>query len=383
MAGAASARVSALPPSGIRTISDRKRPTSIDLSIGQPSLRPEIAPFEAATDWIREHGCPYAPYAGIPELRERAAQIYGGARLSDAKNVCVTNGSQEAIYLAIKTLVEPGKGEVLICNPGYPSYARCCDLEGIARREFALRPEDGFQIRARDVLEAVRPATRLVIIGSPSNPTGAVMAAAEVDELARGLLDHRLAAPWVLFDEVYRELIYDGLPYRSITDVYPYGMCVHSLSKSCALTGLRLGFLMAPQEILDIAVRAHGLMLMSVSIFGQRVALEFMRSPDRLRAHHGFYVAQSRLMREAALAARLDFVEPQGAFYTMVRLPHSWRGRSADAAISLLDEFDVVTAAGEVFGSGAGDYLRVSWSASPADVREGFARIGEFLGRSA
>lgn len=375
----ANPRLVALPASGLRVVQHRMRPTSLDLSIGQPSLMPDTKPFESATEWIREHGCPYPPYNGLPELRASIAAIYGGINHTKADNVCVTNGSQEAIYLAIKTLLEPGRDEVLVVNPGYPSYSRCCALEGIACRDVQAQARDGFRIRASALLEALKPETRMIILGSPSNPSGALLMQEDIDELARELTNRPGPPVIVVVDEVYRELTYVAQPYPSMADAYPYTYVVQSMSKSCALTGLRVGFLIGPEDGVSLATRAHMLMLMSVSIYSQRVALEIVRKPERLRAHVPWYVAQRTSMLEAAAAGDVRIIEPDGAFYTMVRLPDRWRNDSLGAAHALLDEQDVVTVPGFLFGSQGEGYLRVSWSADPTSVREGFARIGRFV----
>lgn len=340
---------------------------------------PDTEPFETATQWIREHGCPYPPYNGIPELRAAIASIYGGRNHTKADNVCVTNGSQEAIYLAIKALLEPGRDGVLVVNPGYPSYARCCALEGIACRTVNAHARDGFRIRAHALLEALRPETRMIILGSPANPSGALLMQQDVDELARELTNRPGPPVIVVVDEVYRELTYGSQPYPSMADAYPNTYVVQSMSKSCALTGLRVGFLIGPEDGVSLATRAHMLMLMSVSVFSQRVALEIVRKPERLRAHVPWYVAQRAAMLEAAVAGDVQIIEPDGAFYTMVRLPDRWRSDSLGAAHALFDEQDVVTVPGFLFGSQAEGYLRVTWSADPASVREGFARIGRFV----
>lgn len=375
----ANPRLAALPASGIRVVQSRKRPTSIDLSIGQPSLMPDPEPFVAAAEWVRVHGCPYPPYNGIPELRAAAAAIYGGRHHTKADSVCVTNGSQEAIYLAIKTLLEPGRDEVLGVDPGYPSYGRCCALEGVAFRTVAARAEDGFRVRADALLDALRPATRMIILGSPANPAGSLLLQDDVDALARALSERSGPPVIVVVDEVYRELTYATETFPSMADAYPYTIVVQSLSKSCALTGLRLGFFIGPEEDVSFATRAHMLMLMSVSLPAQRVALEILRRPEKLRAHVPWYVAQRERMLSAARAARVPCIEPDGAFYAMVRLPERWSKDSLGAAHALLDEEDIVTVPGSVFGAQGEGYLRVSWSADEASVREGIARIGRFL----
>ncbi|HXW76246.1 MAG TPA: pyridoxal phosphate-dependent aminotransferase, partial [Candidatus Eremiobacteraceae bacterium] len=276
------ARVGALLPSGIRAIQEHKRPTSIDLSVGQPSLRPDPQPLFAAARWVEEHGCAYPPYAGFEELRELAGRAFGAR---SAANVCVTNGSQEAIYLAIKTLLEPGRDEALVVDPGYPSYPRCCALEGVAVRAVRARPEDGFRIHAEVLIEALTPATRLIALGSPANPSGAVFGRDDIGRLAQALRARTGEPVYVLVDEVYRELCFGPQPFASLADEYEHTIVVQSLSKSCALTGLRLGFLIGPADIIGPATRAHTLMFMSTSVPAQRAAIEILREPETLRAH--------------------------------------------------------------------------------------------------
>ena len=358
---------------------DRKRPTSIDLGIGEPSLKPDIAPFESAVEWVREHGLLYTSYAGIPELRELVADVYGGAFFRNPDCVCVTTGSQEAIFLAIKTLAEPGRDEVLVTNPGYPIYHKVCELEGIAWRAIDLRADNAFIPRAETILASMTSLTRLIVLASPANPTGAVMPPSEVIALARGLAARPGPPVYVLVDEVYRELTYTAEPYRSLADEYPYTVTVTSLSKSCALTGLRMGFLIAPVEIALAAGRMHSLVLLSASHFGQRVALELFRDPVRLRAHLPWYVDQRRAVLEAARFNRLDIVEPAGAFYLLVRLPERLAHDSTAAACALLDRNDVVTVPGNVFASNTEGYLRVTWAAGREAVIEGLARMAEFM----
>jgi len=375
----ANLKLEALPPSGIRVVQYRMKPTSIDLSIGQPSLMPDPRPFEVAAQWVREHGCPYPPYNGIPELRAAVAQVYGGRFHTSPDNVCVTNGSQEAIYLAVKSLLEPGRDEVLIVDPGYPSYGRCCDLEGVAKRTVRAQASHGFHISAAALLDALAPQTRMIIIGSPANPSGSLFSQADVDELARGLSARPGDPIIVVVDEVYRELTFSVDAFPSMADAYPHTVVVQSLSKACALTGLRVGFFIGPIGAVQLATRAHMLMLMSVSLPSQRVALDIFQRPESLRAHHAWYAAQRTVMLESARANRVPIIEPDGAFYTMVPLPERWRHDSTAAAHALLDEHDVVTVPGIVFGSQAEGFLRVTWAADEASVREGFFRLGRFI----
>lgn len=381
MSSFGNARLADIRPSAIRAIHERKRETSIDLGMGQPSLLADSEPFAAALEWVRRNGCPYPPNAGLLELRESVARIYGGHYNQGSANVCVTNGSQEGIYLAIKALLDPPTDEVLLTDPSYPSYQRCCQLEGIATRSVALSDRDGFAIHADALLEALTPSTRLIIFGSPANPTASLTDERELRRLARGLLDRKGPPVWVVVDEVYRELTFTGKPYPSLLDHYPHAIALHSLSKCCALTGLRLGFFVGPVEAVEAAMRVHALMLMSINMFAQQVALFIVNDPRRLRAHHDWYAAQRQLLLESATSNGLRIIEPQGAFYTLLALPQGWENSEA-AADHLLDRYDVVTIPGSVFGEAAEGYLRLTWAAPPSAVTQGLGRIAEFCSRA-
>ncbi|HEV2037909.1 MAG TPA: aminotransferase class I/II-fold pyridoxal phosphate-dependent enzyme, partial [Candidatus Eremiobacteraceae bacterium] len=145
-------------------------------------------------------------------------------------------------------------------------------------------------------------------------------------------------------------------------------------------TGLRLGFFIGPTSAVEAVVRAHALMVLNVNIFAQRVALEIMRDPRRLRAHHAWYVAQRQVLLESAYSNGVHIIEPQGSFYSMLALPETWSSSEA-AADHLLERYDVVTVPGIVFGVGAEGYLRLSWVAPPASLVVGIERIAEFCSK--
>jgi aminotransferase len=369
--------VAEIGPSAIRTMYERRRETSIDLSMGQPTLLPDYEPFAQAMDWVRDNGTLYAPNAGFPELRETVATIYGGACNKTAAHVCVTNGSQEGIYLAIKALLDPAIDEVLLTDPTYPSYHRCCAMEGVKHRFIQLTPRDGFSITADALLGAIEPATRMIVFGSPANPSGSVMAESEIRKLANALLERKGPPVWVVVDEVYRELTFSAAPYATLLDHYPHAVGLQSLSKSCALTGMRIGFAIGPVDAIAVMTRVHTLTLMSVNVFAQRVALAILREPSKLRAHFDWYARQRALVLKTAASAGLRIIEPHGAFYLLVRLPERWVD-SEKAAADLLERFDVVTVPGHVFGRATQSYLRISWCAQPNHVVAGLTRIAEF-----
>jgi aminotransferase len=368
-----------IAPSIIRALHARKRPGDVDFSLGEPTLRPDVRPFEAATAWVREHGCPYTPNAGTPELRELIAAYHGFPGMSAAANVCVTVGSEEAIYLAIKTLLDPATDECLVVEPAYLAYPKLAALEGIRTRAVALDAGDGFRPHAAAVLAALRPETRLVVLASPCNPTGRIWPEAELRALTDGLASRRGPPVWVLSDEVYRELYYTPEPPVSIATLYPHTLVAGSLSKSNALTGLRLGWLVGPAEAIAGAVKVHALVNTAASTFADRVAVELFREPGALAAHRPLYAEQRTLLLDLLREAEIRHVEPEGAFYCMVRLPERLAPDSLAAAERLLEETRVIAVPGTAFGPGGEGWLRLSWVAAPDDLRRGIRSIGQFF----
>jgi aspartate/methionine/tyrosine aminotransferase len=368
-----------IAPSLIRAINARKRPGDIDLGLGEPTLRPDPAPFEAALGRVRAEGLPYTPNAGDPALREAIAAYFAFPGMDAAANVCVTIGSEEALYLAIKAVLAPARDEVLIVEPCYLAYPKLCALEGVRHRAVALQAADGFRPRADLVLGALRPDTRMIILNTPANPTGRVWPHAELRALADGLAGRGGEPVYVLSDEVYRELYYTPERPASVADVYPHALVAGSLSKSNALTGLRLGWLIGPTEAVGAATKVHQLVNTAASTFSSHVALEIFSRPEMLGAHRPLYAEQRALLMELLARHRVAHAPVEGAFYCFVRLPRRWAGDSLGATERLLEEHRVVTVPGIAFGDAGEGWLRLSWVAAPDALATGIERIAEFF----
>lgn len=369
-----------IAPSIIRAINARKRPGDIDLGLGEPTLRPDPRPFEAATEWVREHGCPYTANAGLAELRARIAAYHAFPDRGAAENVCIAIGSEEALYLALKAAVDPARDEVLIVEPCYLAYPKLCALEGIRHRMAAMDAEDGFRPSAARVLDALGPETRMIVLNSPNNPTGRVWPEAELRALADGLAARPGPPVWVLADEVYRELYYTPDPPVSIASLWPHSLVAGSLSKSNALTGLRLGWLIGDAKTIAAATKVHQLVNTAASTFGQVVAMEVFSDPANLAAHRPHYAERRAQLAGWMDEHGVDWVPPEGAFYCMVRLPERWANDSLGAAEGLLERHRVLATPGIAFGQSGEGWMRLSWVAEPGALREGIERIAGFFG---
>jgi aspartate/methionine/tyrosine aminotransferase len=363
--------IAAVGGSTIRALHAKRRPTSINLGIGEPTVMPNVAHFERATSWIAEHGCRYTTNIGDEDLREAIAAHYAYPGYA-AKNVCITTGSQEAVYVAMRTLLDPATDEVLVVEPCFPVYVKIAQIEGIAVRRLEIDPRGADPFDPEAILAAVGPDTRMIVICSPNNPTGRVISKASARRIADGLLARGGPPVYVMHDEIYRELTYvdDAGEFGKI---YPYTIAVNSLSKSNSLTGLRLGWVFAPDDATAQIVKMHGWVTSCANTFSQRVAFGVF-SANELRVNLPWYARQRTGVLAAIAETPLDFIAPDGAFYLCVRVG----GTDLDTlafAETLIAREDVVAIPGNIFGANFAGWLRTSFVGPLDDVRTGLHRI--------
>jgi aspartate aminotransferase len=369
-------RVLAIESSLIRKVASHRRPTSIDLGLGEPSLTPNPEHFAFALRYIEANGIRYTPNAGDPALREAIARHYDYPGMHDAANVCVTTGSQEAMYVTIKTLLDPAHDELLVVEPTFPSYMKMARLEGIQVRGVAMSEADGFAIDAQRILDAIGEHTRAIVICSPNNPTGRVL---RNDQAARlvSALEARAGDPiWLIHDEIYREQSFvDDEAF--LGERYSHTVVTNSVSKSNALTGLRLGWIIGPETFVENAIKTHAWVTSCTDTFAQQVALHIFTELTGVNEHVLWYRTQRAGVVEALKASGLHYIPVDGSFYACVRLPEGVR--SYDAAMQLIEEYDVLAIPGIAFGEAFDRWLRLSWVAPLAKVREGIARVTAYI----
>ena len=368
-------RVSAIAPSLIRQLAAKKRPASIDLGLGEPTLLPRIEYFERALERVRENGVKYTVNAGDPELRELIARHYAYPAMRRAENVCITVGSQEAMYVALKTLLDPSRDELLVVEPAFPSYVKMAALEGVNARVVEMLADDDFAFDPERIVAAIGERTRAIVICSPCNPTARVISRAAAETLVGALLRRAGEPIWLIHNEIYREQRFAD-DAADLARLYPHTIVANSLSKSNALTGLRLGWILGPDAFVEQAIKVHAWAVSCADTFAQYVALEIFRSPANLQEHAPWYREQRARVREMLEESGLRFVDPEGAFYVCVRLPEGIT--SLAAAGDLIERFDVVAIPGIAFGKSLEGWLRLSWVAQAERVREGVARIAEY-----
>ncbi len=370
-------RVAAISGSLIRQIASKKRESSIDLGLGEPTLAPNAAHFEAAMAYVRERGVRYTANAGDAELRAHIAAYYAYPGMTEAENVCVTVGSQEAMYVTLLTLLDPASDELLVVEPAFPSYLKMAALHGIAVRSVAMDEGEDFAIDGERIAAALTERTRAVVLCSPCNPTAQVVEREQADVLVRAL-ERRGGSIALIHDEIYREQRFGERV--DFARLYGNTIAVNSLSKSNALTGLRLGWVLAPAAFIEQATKVHAWAVSCADTFSQRVAVHVFES--RTVEEHAAWYAKRRDDVVALLHhSGLRFVAPQGAFYALVRLPGG--ASSLESALALVERYDVVAIPGIAFGMSCEGWLRLSWVAPLDELREGLARIAALFSSGA
>ena len=366
-------RVARISPSLIREIAGKRKASSIDLGLGEPSLSPNPAHLQAGIEYAMQRGLRYTVNAGDPVLRDAIAKHYGYPHMAHAESVCITTGSQEATYVVIKAMLDPAKDELLVVEPAFPSYAKMAALEGVASRGVSMSADDDFAFDPQRILSAVNDRTRMIVICSPCNPTARVITEDAVQAIAEGLLQRGGDAVWILHDEIYREQTFvENAGY--FAKHYPHTIVTNSVSKSNALTGLRLGWAIAPAHAAAALVKTHAWVTSCADTFAQQVALHIFTT-GALGEHAAWYAARRREVGRILAESGLRYIPPDGAFYACVRLPGI---DSLAAAHALADEHDVIAVPGMAFGSAFSDWLRLTWVSATERLREGCLRIHEF-----
>jgi aspartate aminotransferase len=357
--------------SPIRSITDRAKPGDISFGLGEPDLpTPEVIRREAMRV-IQEERNGYTLQAGLPALRERVAHDYPHLNLS-TDQVIITAGSQEAMYLALMCLVEAGD-EVLIPNPGFVAYPTITRMAGGTPTFYQLPAANEFSFDLEDFKQNLNARTKVVVCTSPSNPTGRTLSNDELSALAQAVQESG-ANPFIISDEIYRDLYYTGERPGSISEFYPRTVVISGLSKSTCMTGWRLGWILGDEGVIRAAHLLHGYVTTCASTISQKAALvawsdEAVEARRQIR--DTFHRRRDHLLAELR-SAGFRCITPEGTFYTMVDIRDL--GSSLEAAETFLTA-GVVTVPGNAFGSEGEGFLRVSFCADLPVLTEGVARM--------
>jgi aspartate aminotransferase len=357
--------------SPIRQITDRAKPGDISFGLGEPDLpTPDVIRREAMRV-IQEEQNGYTLQAGLPALRARVAQDYPHLNPS-TDQVIVTAGSQEAMYLALMTLVEAGD-EVLIPNPGFVAYPTITRMAGGRPTFYKLPAAENFAFDLDDFKRQISSKTKVVVCTSPSNPTGRTLTDGDLRGIAQAVGESSDA--FIISDEIYRDLYYDGERPGSISEFYPFTVVISGLSKSMSMTGWRLGWILGDEGVIRAAHLLHGYVTTCASTISQKAALAAWTNEAagaRAEIRGTFQHRRDHLLELIRGECGLRCVTPDGAFYTMVDIARY--GSSMEVAEAML-ESGVVTVPGNAFGSEGEGFLRVSFCADLPVLAEGVKRM--------
>jgi len=369
-------RLRGIQKSVIRQVFDRARPGSINLGLGEPDLpTPEVI-REAAGAIVQEEKNGYTAQAGLASLRALVAADYPALRLTPDQ-VVITAGSQEAMYLALMTLVDDGD-EVLIPNPGFVAYPTIVQMAGGSPVFYTLKAADDFAFDATEFRARITPRTKAVICCSPSNPTGRTLSADDLKAIAESLAGTGI---YIISDEIYRELYYGKTRPESISSFYDRTIVISGLSKSMSMTGWRLGWICGDEAVIRPALVLHGYVTTCASAISQKAALAswtLAAETARENIRRTFAKRREHLITTVDKRLGLRAVAPDGAFYSMVQVKEY--GPSMQTAEALLDH-GVITVPGSAFGSEAEGFLRVSFCAEIEAITEGVERMRIALGK--
>lgn len=367
-------RLQGIEKSAIRRLFDAALPGSINLGLGEPDLPTPDVIRQTASRIVLEEQNGYTTHAGLPALREKIANDYPHMNLS-VEQTLVTVGSQEALYLALMTLVEAGD-EVLIPDPGFVAYTTIVRMAGGATVFYRLPASADFSFDVKEFRSRITPRTRVVLCTSPSNPTGRSFSTEDL-QLMAGALEG--SGAYVISDEIYRETYYTQKRPASISEFYPRTLIISGLSKSLSMTGWRLGWLCGESEVVLGALVLHGYVTTCASTVSQKAALaRWTLEGDAACAEMRriFHRRRDHLLRRVKEDLGLRAVVPDGAFYTMVDI--SEHGESTFIAERLLAQ-RVITVPGAAFGVESEGFLRVSFCADEEMLTEGVRRIKQGL----
>jgi aminotransferase len=377
-----SGRASVIPPSGIRKFFDlaMNMEDVISLGVGEPDFSTPWNICEASIYSIEQGGTSYTSNRGLQTLRDTLSHYLKeqyALSYDPDREMVITTGVSEGLDIAIRAVVDPGD-EVLVAEPCYVSYSPCVTLAGGVPVPVPCVEKDHFRLNPDSLMEKIGKKSKVLIMNFPNNPTGAVMREEDISAIADIVTDHDLL---LISDEVYSELTYDGhhVSPATVGDLFERTITLNGFSKAYAMTGWRIGYLCAPQEICDACLKIHQYVMLCAPVMGQIAALEGIRKGEE---------EKNRMVREYRIRRNL-FIEglnriglachvPEGAFYAFPSIEKTGMS-DLSFAENLLREERVAVVPGSVFGSGGVGHVRCAYAVSRKNLAEAIKRMERFI----
>ena len=375
-------KVKNIKPSGIRKLFDiaNEIPDVISLGVGEPDFD---------TPWhIREEGMYslqqgktfYTSNSGLAELRDEICSYIKrryGLTYDSKSEVIVTVGGSEAIDIALRAIINPGD-EVICPEPCFVSYQPCIALADGVPVTVELSADTEFRLTKEQLEAAITPKTKALMISYPNNPTGAIIERKDLEPLVDLIIEHDLV---VITDEIYSELSYNGshVSIASMPGMQERTILINGFSKAYAMTGWRLGYVLAPAMITKYMLKIHQFAIMSSPTTSQYAAVAALREGDNdIKTMRDSYNQRRRYLMDAFKKIGLPCFEPYGAFYVFPDISEFGMS-SEDFCTALLMEENVAVVPGSAFGSCGDKHVRISYAYSLDELREAIKRIGRFV----
>jgi len=377
-----SQRVNNISPSGIRKFFDLLSSLEgvISLGVGEPDF---VTPWhirEAATYSLERGYTMYTSNYGMLELRQELAgylERHYGISYQHEREILVTVGVSEGLDLAMRAILNPGD-EVIIPEPWYVSYPPCVILAGGIPVFVPTSKQNNFALKAEDVEPLINKQTKAILIGYPSNPTGAVMSREELSKIARLAQKYNLL---VISDEIYARLVYgvEHTCFASLPGMREQTILLGGFSKAFAMTGWRIGYIAANQQLIEAMVKIHQYTMLCVPTMSQMAAIEALRSgEDDVDKMVKEYDRRRKFIVKRLNEIGLPCFEPKGAFYAFPSIEATGMS-SEEFAERLLTEERVAAVPGSAFGQCGEGFIRCCYATSLANIEEALKRMGRFV----
>jgi len=381
-------RLKQINPSSTLTITTKTKKLKsegrdiVNLAAGEPDFDTPDFVKEAAIEAIKTGFTKYTPTTGIPELKKVICEKLKKDNSLDynPSQIAVSCGAKHSIFNALMVLINHGD-DVLIPSPYWVSYPEMVNICEGKPRFIKTSPINNFKITVDDLEKNITPKTKLIILNSPSNPTGCVYSLNELKDIARFCVAKKI---FVISDEIYEKIIYDNLRHISIAsldkDIYDLTITINGLSKSFSMTGWRIGYLAGPQDIVDAISKLQDHSTSNPTSISQKAAQAALNAPDEFSKGlcQEFQRRRDYVIPRLKQIKKMGFVFPQGAFYIFCDISKTGLN-SLTFASRLLDEANVALIPGEGFGRD--DYVRISFATNLEQLGKGMDRIEEWINK--
>jgi len=382
--GVSSQIVNKITPSGIRRFFDLVASTegAISLGVGEPDFATPWHIREAAIYSLEKGYTMYTSNLGMPELRQELARYLKkshGLDYDPETELLITVGVSEGLDLACRAILDPDD-EVIMPDPGYVSYNSCTILAGGKPVMVPTNEKNNFEISAADIEAQINDKTKAIMLGYPSNPTGAVMPRDKLEQIAEVARRHNLL---IISDEIYGSLVY-GVEHTclaTLPKMKESTILLGGFSKAYAMTGWRLGYAAASKEVIAAMFKIHQYTIMCAPTMAQVAAIEALKAgEDDVAKMVEDYNRRRLVMVKGLNKIGLPCFEPKGAFYAFPSIKGTGL-TSEEFAEKLLMEEKVAVVPGDAFGQCGEGYVRCCYATSLEDIEEALARMGRFVGR--